>query len=155
MTDPAVFRPSTGQWFILTSGSNYTANIVVSWGVSTDVPLQGDYDGDGKADPAVYRPSTGQWFVLTSGSNYTASIVHTWGVSTDVPLPVALEVEVRRARKDEIDARRRHSRQQIFGAGLADVGDPRRNPRQGANHSIEAADLPARGIDGDVAPVQR
>jgi hypothetical protein len=85
-TDPAVFRPSTGQWFILTSSSNYTATIVHAWGVSTDIPVAGDFDGDGKADLAVFRPSTGQWFVLTSGSNYTASIVHAWGVSTDTPI---------------------------------------------------------------------
>jgi hypothetical protein len=72
-TDPAVYRPSAGQWFVLTSSSNYVAPIVVSWGVSTDVPLQGDFDGDGKADPAVYRPSTGVWYFLQSSTNYTTS----------------------------------------------------------------------------------
>src|ERR1700674_686377 len=58
---------------------------MVSWGVSTAVPIQGDYDGDGKADPAVYRPSTGQWFILKSSTGYTTAIVEAWGVSTDMP----------------------------------------------------------------------
>ena len=37
--DPAMYRPSTGQWFILTSSSNYTAAIVRASGVSTDTPI--------------------------------------------------------------------------------------------------------------------
>jgi endonuclease/exonuclease/phosphatase family metal-dependent hydrolase len=81
-TAPAVFRPSTGTWYILDSSTVH----VYQWGVSTDVPVPGDYDGDGKTDVVVYRPSTGQWFVLTSSSDYMAYTVVSWGVSTDVPL---------------------------------------------------------------------
>jgi len=29
--------------------------------VGLDLPLVGDFDGDGRADPAVYRPSTAVW----------------------------------------------------------------------------------------------
>jgi endonuclease/exonuclease/phosphatase family metal-dependent hydrolase len=80
--EPAVFRPSTGTWYILSSSTTQ----IYQWGLSSDVPVPGDYDGDGKTDVAVFRPTTGQWFILTSSSNYMACIVVSWGVSTDIPL---------------------------------------------------------------------
>ena len=65
-TDIAVYRPSTGVWFILNSAS-FTGR-AQQWGVLDDIPVPGDYDGDGKTDIAVYRPSTGVWFILNSAS---------------------------------------------------------------------------------------
>jgi uncharacterized repeat protein (TIGR03803 family) len=85
--DMTVYRPSTGKWYMLSSGSNYTSSGVVSWGLSTDTPVPGDYDGDGKTDPAVFRPATGVWYILQSGTNYTTSRLFSWGLSTDVPVP--------------------------------------------------------------------
>jgi hypothetical protein len=38
-TDVAIFRPSTGTWWILKSSTNYTTYIGQSWGVGTDVPV--------------------------------------------------------------------------------------------------------------------
>lgn len=43
-----------------------------SWGVSPDIPIAQDFDGDGKVDPSVYRPSTGHWYILRSGTNYSS-----------------------------------------------------------------------------------
>ena len=54
--DIAVFRPSTGTWYILKSGGSTLASY--QWGLAGDTPVPGDYDGDGISDPAVWRPST-------------------------------------------------------------------------------------------------
>jgi hypothetical protein len=54
--DPAVFRPSTGGWYILKSSEFYTTSRSVSWGLSTDVPMQGDFDGDGRTVPRCFAP---------------------------------------------------------------------------------------------------
>jgi hypothetical protein len=86
-TDLAVYRPSTGTWWILKSSTNYATYLAQQWGVSTDIPVTGDFDGDGKTDLAVYRPSTGTWWILESSTNYTTYLAQQWGVSDDVPLP--------------------------------------------------------------------
>ena len=41
------------------------------WGLTGDVAVPGDYDGDGRTDFAVYRPSTGVWFVTQSTTGVT------------------------------------------------------------------------------------
>jgi hypothetical protein len=73
-----VFRPSTHK-FILKNG---TARTVVAFGKSTDLPVSGDWNGDGLANIGVYRPST-QMFTLKNGSEKTKVA---WGVSTDLPV---------------------------------------------------------------------
>jgi hypothetical protein len=81
--DLAIFRPVTGQWFVLLSGANYTSTLAITWGVGTDVPVGGDYDGDGRMDIAVYRPSAGMWYVLNSKTGWASQQWITWGGYTD------------------------------------------------------------------------
>ena len=79
-TDFAVYRASTGVWYILNSGSGQAT--VMAFGISEDKPVPADYDGDGKADIAVFRPSTGVWYLNRS----TAGVLGMqFGVATDIP----------------------------------------------------------------------
>jgi hypothetical protein len=75
-----VYRPSTGEWWLL-NRSNATSG-VVTWGNSTDFPVPGDYDGDGKDDQAIYR--NGTWWLNRSTSGVTAI---GFGVGTDKAIP--------------------------------------------------------------------
>jgi hypothetical protein len=45
----AVFRPSTGVWYLQRSSLGFTG---IAFGTSEDKPAAADYDGDGKADVA-------------------------------------------------------------------------------------------------------
>ena len=82
-TDIAVFRPSTGTWFILDSVRSAFA--AIQWGSPGDVLVPADYDGDGKTDIAVFRPSTGFWHAIISGNGTVASVQ--WGRIGDIPIP--------------------------------------------------------------------
>jgi len=55
-SDLAVFRPSTGVWWVRGIAS-------VHFGQNGDIPVAGDYNGDGRTDMAVFRPSTGKWYI--------------------------------------------------------------------------------------------
>jgi hypothetical protein len=73
-TELAVFRPSSGAWFVGAEPPRYL-------GLNGDVPVPGDYDGNGASDLAVYRPSTGAWFV--DG----APAPTYFGLVGDIPVP--------------------------------------------------------------------
>ncbi len=81
-TDIAVFRPSSGVWYVLRSSDN--SFYAVPFGTNGDLPVPGDYDGDQKTDIAVFRPSDGVWYYLRSSDGVFA--YQPFGVNGDVPV---------------------------------------------------------------------
>jgi len=75
------FRPSTGVWYIWKSSDD--GFDIRQFGLSGDVPVAGNYDGDTKTDIAVFRPSTGVWYIWRSVDN-TFDYRH-FGLDGDIP----------------------------------------------------------------------
>lgn len=85
--DLAVWRPSDGTWYVL--GGPGSQQTFYGWGTAGDVPMPGDYDGDGKTDFAVYRPSTSYWYIVHSSTSATSQFP--FGVSGDTPVAADLD----------------------------------------------------------------
>jgi hypothetical protein len=58
-----LYRPSTGQWFLL-APSTGTVYSIGTWGLESDVPIPNDWNGGGVTDKAIWRPTTGLWYIL-------------------------------------------------------------------------------------------
>ncbi len=80
-TDLAVFRPSTGVWYIINS-SNSSLRIQ-QFGLDGDISTPEDFDGDNITEIGVFRPSTGVWYHYRSSDN-TVGITQ-FGLSGDTP----------------------------------------------------------------------
>ena len=83
-TDIAVWRDSTGTFYVLRSEDNTVQ--AVQFGASGDNPrVTQDFDGDRKADFAVTRKSGGHLFWYISGTTSGFAGIQ-FGLATDIPL---------------------------------------------------------------------
>ncbi|HEV8593073.1 MAG TPA: hypothetical protein VGQ55_13290, partial [Pyrinomonadaceae bacterium] len=73
IADARVFRPATGEWFTINSGSNTVS--IEQFGANGDQPIDGDFDGDSRADLAIFRPSDGSWWFKRSSNSVVSATV--------------------------------------------------------------------------------
>jgi hypothetical protein len=102
------FHPSTGTWYLnlpgagtfvgcgapgdVTKDACYTG----TFGAAGDIPLVGDWNGDGKAQIGYYRPSTNYWYLDSVGDGawhgcgpdtcYDGSLFGAFGLPIDIPV---------------------------------------------------------------------
>jgi len=96
LSDLVIYRGGSsghGNWYVRKSSTAYSsAQLIATFGMwDGDVPLLGNFDGDGKADLVIYRggsTSHGNWYVRKSSDSYSfATLIATFGIwDGDIPL---------------------------------------------------------------------
>jgi hypothetical protein len=81
-TDIALFRPSTGIWYVINSSTGVNGQF--QFGSSGDTPTSADFDGDGRADYAVWRNSSHTFYSINSSNGLT--VTTSYGSSGDQPV---------------------------------------------------------------------
>jgi hypothetical protein len=82
ITDPGQAASGTNRFFYRDAGG--AVSHTFTWGNAGDVPLTGDWNGDGSTEVGLYRPGTHEFFYRSAGGAVVASF--SWGNAGDVPL---------------------------------------------------------------------
>jgi len=85
IADSAIWRESTGEWYIKLSDTN-TTKIVTFGKQSTDIPMAGDIDGDGIDELIIRRPISGQWFAKDVNSGEMKININFGVELSDIPV---------------------------------------------------------------------
>jgi hypothetical protein len=91
--DIGVFRPTTGEWFILRSSDGGLTQVTFGAPGLGDIPVNADYDGDGRTDFAVFRTSTAEWLIFGSSTGFTAPILFGGLGTGDLPVPADYDAD--------------------------------------------------------------
>lgn len=78
---------TAATWFILNTATNTATatNFGISgFDASADLPIRGDYDGDGRQDIAVYRRSNTTFYFIRSSNGQIGA--QQWGATGETPL---------------------------------------------------------------------
>ena len=70
-----MFRPSTSQFFLRNSNTAGNADLTFTLGQAGDIPVAGDWNGDGIDDAGVFRPAAGQFLLRVPGVSFVCNPV--------------------------------------------------------------------------------
>jgi len=87
ISDMAVFRSATGQWYIRRVAGGPAIVFGANWGGPGMIPVMGDYNGDGFADAAVFSPTAGRWYIRDFAATNTIAWNVNWGTANMIPVP--------------------------------------------------------------------
>ena len=79
-----VYRPSNTTFYLKKANNSGFADEVIAYGIPGDLPIIGDWDGDGIDTIGVYR--NGVFFLRNANTSGSADLVVPFGIPGDVPV---------------------------------------------------------------------
>ncbi len=84
ITTPGQFRPSNGFVYLRNSNTTGIADTEFFYGTANDIPIAGDWDGDGIDTVGVYRDGT--FFLKNANASGFADLQFPFGAPGDIPI---------------------------------------------------------------------
>ena len=81
-----IWRPSGGLFFADTGVQGYNGETPVQFGLPGDVPVAGDWDGDGRDTIGIFRPNGGLFFLDVNKPGYSGEGAFQFGLPGDLPV---------------------------------------------------------------------
>lgn len=82
-----VWRPTSRTFFLRTALSSGPANVTFTFGLNGDIPIVGDWDGDGVDSGGVFRPSQGRFYLTNlNGPGAPVAYNFAFGLNGDIPV---------------------------------------------------------------------
>jgi hypothetical protein len=81
-----VYRPSDQTFYLRNSNSLGAADITITYGAKGDIPIVGDWDGNGTVTVGVYRPGDNTFYLRNTNSPGTADYYVPFGMPGDLPV---------------------------------------------------------------------
>lgn len=81
-----VWRPQGGLFFADTGAPGYNGERSVQFGLPGDIPIAGDWDGDGRDTIGVFRPNGGWFFLDVNKPGYNGEGAFQFGLAGDLPV---------------------------------------------------------------------
>jgi len=82
----SVYRSSEATFYSRFSNNAGFADIAIPYGASGDVPLVGDWNGDGTTTIGVYRASDGTFYLRNANTVGFGDLIIPYGAAGDIPL---------------------------------------------------------------------
>jgi len=81
-----VYRPSESVFYLRNNNTAGRGDITVSFGTKDDIPVVGDWDGNGTVTIGVYRPLDSTFYLRNTNSPGHADYYVQFGMAGDIPV---------------------------------------------------------------------
>ncbi len=84
-----LYRPSAMSFYLRNSNTAGFPDVTAPYGASADIPIVGDWDGDGTVTIGVYRPSTSTFYLRNTNTTGAPDITVPFGDGPGGDIPIA------------------------------------------------------------------